>query len=257
MGTCFLYGNGGGGASLNFKVVGGTTQPENPKENTIWVNTDTEITSWEFSTDAPGSPAAGMVWIKTRFGSSTPFNALKKNEVRVYPFSTQQYVDGAWADKTAMIYSDGIWSLFHPSKEYVIQNGVIDMTAHKHSQNNANGPASKFYATNDVSYNGKPALDMDAGNGYYVTHSFANVTVPTWATVFYVESYRVPTYQANPSINIAGAGVSIPRTDDYGLLNVTSSIDVSAIAGKTGPLKFYCVGRSGWGHWYVGNAWFE
>ena len=257
MGTCFLYGNGGGGASLNFKVVGGTTQPENPKENTIWVNTDTEITSWAFSTDVPESPAAGMVWIKTGFGSATPFNALKKNEVQVHPFSTQQYLDGAWADKTTMIYADGIWSLFHPSKEYVIQNGIIDMTAHKHSQDNANGPASKFYATNNVSYNGKPALRLDTANGYYVTHSFANVTVPTWATVFYVEIYRVPTYQQNPSINIAGAGVSIPRKDDYSLSNVTPSIDVSAIAGKTGSLKFYAVGRAGSYDFYVGNAWFE
>ena len=29
--------NAGGGASLNFKVVGGTAAPSNPKENTIWV----------------------------------------------------------------------------------------------------------------------------------------------------------------------------------------------------------------------------
>lgn len=247
---------GGGGGGLNFKVVGGSAQPENPKENTIWVNTDRPITSWAFSTDAPGSPADGMVWIKTGFGSATPFNALKKNEVQVCPFSTQQYLDGAWADKTAMIYADGIWSLFHPSKEYVIQNGVIDMTVHKHSQVNPNNNPD-FNAKNDVSYNGKPALSLSTGNNYYVTHSFANVTVPTWATVFYVESYRIPTYQTNPSINIAGAGVSIPRTDDYGLLDVTSSIDVSAIAGKTGPLKFNCVGRPGWYNWYIGNAWFE
>ena len=257
MGTAFLYGSSGGGTSLNFKVIGGTTQPENPKENTIWVNTDIEIISWEFSTVTPGSPAAGMVWIKTRFGSSTPFNALKKNEVWVYPFSTQQYLDGAWADKTAMIYVGGVWSLFKPPKEYVIQNGVIDMTAHPHSQDNANGSASKFYAKNNMSYNGKPALKLDTANGYYVTHSFAKVTVPIWATVFYVEIYRVPTYQQNPSINIAGAGVSIPRTNDYSLSNVTPSIDVSAISGKTGPLKFYAVGRAGSYDFYVGNAWFE
>ena len=256
MGTTFLYGNGGGGAILNFKVVGGTTQPENPGENTIWINTDTEITSWEFSTDTPGSPAAGMVWIKTGFGSATPFNALKKNEVRVYPFSAHQYLDGVLADKTAMIYADGIWSPFHPPKEYVIQNGVIDMTAHPHSQvNEMNNPS--YGVQNNDTYNGKPALYMGCANGYAVTHSFANVTVPTWATVFYVENYLIPTYQNNPSINIAGAGVSISRTGDYTISNVTASIDVSAIAGNTGPLKFRAVGRSGSGSWYVGNAWFE
>ena len=44
---------GGGGASLNFKVVGGTSTPSSPKENTIWVNTDAEISSWAFSAEEP------------------------------------------------------------------------------------------------------------------------------------------------------------------------------------------------------------
>ena len=43
----------GGGAGLNFKVVGGTTQPSNPKENTIWVETDTKIAGWNFSATEP------------------------------------------------------------------------------------------------------------------------------------------------------------------------------------------------------------
>lgn len=48
MSDCFIIRRGGG-AGLNFKVVGGTTQPTNPKENTIWINTDAEITSWAFA----------------------------------------------------------------------------------------------------------------------------------------------------------------------------------------------------------------
>ena len=42
-----------GGAGLNFKVVGGTTQPASPKENTIWVNTNVTIHDYIFSTDEP------------------------------------------------------------------------------------------------------------------------------------------------------------------------------------------------------------
>lgn len=41
--------SGGGGAALNFKVMGGTAEPSNPKENTIWVNTNNPITGWQFS----------------------------------------------------------------------------------------------------------------------------------------------------------------------------------------------------------------
>lgn len=43
----------GSGAGLNFKIVGGTTQPANPSENTIWVNTDADITGWMFSAKNP------------------------------------------------------------------------------------------------------------------------------------------------------------------------------------------------------------
>lgn len=48
-----MIGNGGSSAGLNFKVVGGTVQPNNPSENTIWVNTENEITGWYFSIDDP------------------------------------------------------------------------------------------------------------------------------------------------------------------------------------------------------------
>ena len=41
------------GVELNFEVVGGTTEPVNPVENTIWINTDTEITNWFFSPSNP------------------------------------------------------------------------------------------------------------------------------------------------------------------------------------------------------------
>lgn len=43
----------GHGSSVNFTVVGGTAVPENPEENTIWVNTDAEVTGWIFSADDP------------------------------------------------------------------------------------------------------------------------------------------------------------------------------------------------------------
>lgn len=41
------------GVELNFEVVGGTTAPSNPEENTIWVNTAASITSWDFSAEEP------------------------------------------------------------------------------------------------------------------------------------------------------------------------------------------------------------
>ena len=100
---------GGSGGGLNFKVVGGTSTPASPKENTIWVNTSAEITSWVFSVTEPETPAAGMVWITTGKSSTAPFNALKKNNITLCPVAASQYVNGAWVEKTAKCYKSGEW----------------------------------------------------------------------------------------------------------------------------------------------------
>ena len=101
--------SGGGGAALNFRVVGGTIAPTNPAENCIWVNTSNTITSWIFSATEPSPAEAGMVWISTGTSSSIELNVLKKNAIQVYPISAKQYVGNAWVDVTAMSYQGGKW----------------------------------------------------------------------------------------------------------------------------------------------------
>jgi hypothetical protein len=101
-------GGGGGGGGLNFDVVG-NPQPNNPKENTIWLNTDVPITSWIFSATEPNTAESGMVWFPVGTSSGVEFNALKKNSIQVYPLSAKQYIDGVWVDKTAKSYQGGKW----------------------------------------------------------------------------------------------------------------------------------------------------
>lgn len=43
----------GGGVPLNFRVIGGTSAPSNPKENDIWVNTESKITGFLFTSEVP------------------------------------------------------------------------------------------------------------------------------------------------------------------------------------------------------------
>ena len=120
---------GGGGTSLNFTVVGGTSQPSSPKENTIWVNTSTTITSWVFSAEQPSSPKSGMVWIQTGDSSNVAFNALKKNNLQVYPLSAKQYVGYSWVTKTVKVYQSGTWAeswngqLYDSGNEYTSITG--------------------------------------------------------------------------------------------------------------------------------------
>lgn len=107
----FKHGTGGGTA-LNFKVVGSTTEPSSPKENTIWVNTEKEITGWSFGATEPASPAEGMVWFTLALESPVAFNAAKKNTVMLYPVSASQYVGGAWASRDAYAYINNQWVQF-------------------------------------------------------------------------------------------------------------------------------------------------
>lgn len=100
---------GSGSAALDFKVVGGTSAPSSPTENTIWVNTDTEITSWIFSATEPEGPLDGVVWFSTGTTSTVVFNALKENGIRIYLIAAKQYINGVWTYKTCEIYQGGKW----------------------------------------------------------------------------------------------------------------------------------------------------
>ena len=99
-----------GGAALNFTVVGGTAQPENPKENTVWIITDVDVPGWVFADEAiSGLPNHG-VWIQTgSSGKRGSFNALKKNGIYVYPIGAQQWVDTGWVVRNVKIYKNGSW----------------------------------------------------------------------------------------------------------------------------------------------------
>lgn len=117
-----LKGFGGGGTALNFKIVG-NPKPDTPRENTIWIDTDTPISGYTFSDDAPAEPVEGMVWIFTDGISTAPFAATKKNPIVVDPAAAYQYTGGAWVQKTAQTYKDDAW---HEWKVYLFNDGQVN-----------------------------------------------------------------------------------------------------------------------------------
>lgn len=157
-------GGGGGSGGLNFQVIGGTTAPNNPKENTIWVNTSTKITGWVFSATQP-TGATGMVWISVGVSSPAAFNALKKNNnITIYPVSAKQYVSGAWVDKTAKSYQNGAWvywwngHLYEYGNQYESFTGGWTSTGYKghnyNTQSNFNDDNIYIYATSGSAVGG-------------------------------------------------------------------------------------------------------
>lgn len=101
------------GIKLNFKVLGGINQPTTTAENTIWIQTDDEenivIEHWIFSAEEPVNPIDNMIWIMTGVSSPVKFDAIKDNDIQLYPIFAKQYIGGAWVDKEAKSYQGGEW----------------------------------------------------------------------------------------------------------------------------------------------------
>lgn len=111
MGEAFIIKRGSISISedINLTVVGGAIQPTTPKENMIWVNTDTEISGYAFSATEPENPVEGMTWFQTDIFSAAPINIDKKNAVILYPSGCFQYINGAWISKDAQTFINDIW----------------------------------------------------------------------------------------------------------------------------------------------------
>ena len=153
--TAFLNGDTlnfkSGGAGLNFTVVGGTTQPASPKENTIWVNTDAAISGWVFSAAAPTEPKERLLWILTGTTSPAAFNAAKKETLTVYPQVAKQYIGTEWVRKEAQVYAGGEWKL--PSM-VLIDNGVYTGISTWTEQGSSAEAIERLTVTENTTYNG-------------------------------------------------------------------------------------------------------
>ena len=97
-------------SSLNFKVVGGTTQPRNPAENTIWINTSTSITGYIVQKETPSNPSTGLVWLPIIGSPSTvKISVLEDDSIFIYPKKPKIYSNRAWREVNAMAYIGGQW----------------------------------------------------------------------------------------------------------------------------------------------------
>lgn len=107
------FKSGAGGLMLNFKVVVSATEPTNPKENMVWINSDQKMTGWVFSHVQPTEAETGTVWIQTTTSllSSVTINALKnKNKgINLYPLAAFQSDGSQWLEKPMKVCKNGSW----------------------------------------------------------------------------------------------------------------------------------------------------
>ena len=226
-----IFNTMSGGAGLNFKVVGGTTQPTNPKENTIWINTDAEIAGWALSADAPTDPAEGMVWIKNGTLSGSVFNALKKENLLVYPLYASQYISGAWIKKEAYIYQAEEWK---PFNTYVFYNGTL-LEGYE-LKGSYNSEDAVTYDAPKIS-NGKITYSKSGRSGFYINPQF-NVSEYTKLRIVYTLSMSGTSTWASCGIATtnrwgqATAGMTAAANMTYDGTQKTMELDISNVTGN-------------------------
>jgi len=237
-------------SSLNFTVVGGTSQPSNPKENTIWVNTSTTISSWVISAQQPSNPTSGMVWISVGDSSNVAFNALKKNAIQVYPMSAKQYVNGSWETMTMDIYQGGKWNNSFGGKLYENGDEFTGVTGGWVSQYCDDNGYNKGSYTNR---NGVMTIDAEDGSDINIALSTSNkidisnyskltINVTSrigddndgeWQGAYMFLSTESNYLSRHDSLNSVSAIVGISKTGNF-------SIDLSRLSGSYHVYVFVC-----------------
>lgn len=127
MGACFLHGQNGGGNLLRLKVVGSTSAPSNPKENTIWIKTSVpilgcqvffnELTYGDFwkgqgngSVYIPFQAANSSYWAST--GANITVQKRSFAEFNVNFLGCKQLINDEWVSMDAYIYHGSSWIQF-------------------------------------------------------------------------------------------------------------------------------------------------
>lgn len=242
MGKGFKKGRGSSNP-LNFRVVDGTTAPENTTGTVIWVNTDQKITGWYFSAAQPENMKVGEVWFPTGTASSISFNALKKNNITVYPIYAKQYVSGTLVDKEVKISQDGKWIDWGLN---IFKEGVG--LASGYSIDQQEGDDEGYCNANEIcwspdSYDGGgftilPQIDVTPYSTIMFEFTCDDVDGST-GNYFGIGSDKVPAYSEKGDFTAHGVSSGVSARKEY-------YVDISAIRG-TYYVKF-------WGHCSAGKV---
>ena len=231
------FKHGAGGVAMNFKVVGGTVAPSSPKENCIWVNTATKITSWTFSATEPRHLEEGMVWIVTGRSSVAQFDALKKNSLYCYPMMAYQYISGNLVSKTAKIHQNGNWqelwdgTLYDNGNQYASITGGWVMYGYKRNNTTEFEGDSSSINANSITLGGSSYTEFFCGTKKAIDltqYEFIEINVLNEGTS-YSSTGRVYVAELNdPQTPIAQKDIAVG----------VNYMDISALEGE------YIVGAS-------------
>ena len=231
MGACFLYGNGGGGSN-GLQFVSGSTEPANPSEGLIWVESSLAGKKCVVSISEPESPEEGLVWIRLVANVSSYSGVT--NIVSCFV-----YADGTWEPSNVKIFSDNAWSImiwdrvFYPLTSLSTQ--VIG--DFKPASNNTTFKNTGTYLTDSITVTQKTnGTSASMTNSYVMTKS--TIDVSDFKKLNIIASVELPDntiYSDTLYINTGSLYVSLVYN-----VNAAASARISVTAEKSAANGTVC-----------------
>jgi hypothetical protein len=194
-----------------------------------------------------------MVWIITSTSGNVKFDAIKDNDIQLYPISAKQYVDGAWSAKEASIFQNGEWFQFSYIRVYLFKSGegaLAELKTYKESKSTVTVGNDSI----EIDYS-------DTGEYYVISVRTANkmlISGYTSLNIEYTSSKRI-------SSTYAAFGVTATeiKTADVGISWVAKTTITASSSRKTLTVdltnvseELYVAVRFG-GQMSIYNMWLE
>lgn len=210
-----------GGAGIDLTVIGGTSQPASPSENTVWVNTATSIGEVYIQSTAPESPAAGDVWINN-FVKGETLQVSESPYLEITVGTVKQYNGSSWTDPDVQIYKNGAW---HTSALYIFSDGKYsDYGVFDTGYSGSSSSTSPISGISITTYGGETCLKVPlVGSSTYYTRYISSPIDVTKYNTMSVTAH-------SPNLSGSSSYPNIVGLDDtlHGITSTSSTFDVIA-----------------------------
>lgn len=184
----------------------------------------------------------GMVWLKLDTTSEVSFNAVKKNELRVYPVAAYQYSTGAynclWNKKDLAINVDGEWVDAAPwdGVLYDSPNQYEDITGGwVKGEGNASTKIDASRMTLVTTSNSANRIHVETANAVDLTKFktlYVNATISELALGSGISNIRCRLgYSSTKGANLASASTKVEKSCTA-KGEVTLQLDISNVTGE-------------------------
>lgn len=243
----------GGKDRLRYRVYGGTTPPESPREYDFYIKTTTPITAFELNSWTNAQPTwfvgNGHVYIVSEVWNTDSINLVKDGNGISLPFLPKwcwQQINGQWYQMEAYFYRGG-WVKFSDYKDTPPWSGTLFYNGDQYTDITGGWTGADSYS---------PNLRATLYSGTITISTASAVDLSGFSTLKFMGSGNGAnsggTYSAKCKI-VNESGVEVASVDFQS--NGTYAVSVAALSGKH-YVRFVAAGSRG-NNLNISKVWFE